>query len=209
MKHTIPAFAIGAAFVAAVLSQPAAANTLNITYSFNGTADVVDGTATTLTLAALANGSITTNIAALNASWNPVSYSDTSVLDFNTGLLNGAFTITFADGATLIGSLFEDDTAVLQNPDQTGPFTQTLTFSGGTKEFTGATGQASGLGFVGITDFSVAGGGTLNASAVPEPASGLLVLGALGAALAGLRFAGRVRVSRNRVEHAEELAEFK
>lgn len=209
MKQTTPAFAIGMAFLAILLSQPAAAATINIAYSFNGTADVVDGTATTLTLVALAHGSITSSDEALNALWNPVSYSDTSVLDFNTGLLNGTFTITFADGATLMGSVFEDNTAVLQSPDQTGPFTQTLTFSDGTKEFTGATGQASGPGLVGTTDFSAAGSGTLNASAVPEPASGLLVFGGLAAALAGRRLARRIRLSRDRVDQPRDFVDFK
>jgi hypothetical protein len=42
----------------------------------------------------------------------------------------------------LSGNLFENDSAVLAT--NTGPFTQTLTFTGETGEFAGATGSVSG-----------------------------------------------------------------
>lgn len=45
------------------------------------------------------------------------------------------------------------------------------------KAFAAATGFASGTGFVGTTDFTVSGTGTVRTSAVPEPAS-LVLLGA-------------------------------
>ena len=186
MKHTIMAHAAPAVLAAVILfGQAAKGAAVAIDYSLAGTGDVIDGTDTTLTLAALASGSVTSNNPAQSAGWNPVSYSDVSVLDLNTGLLNGTFTITFADGATLTGSLSEDDTSVLQDPSQTGPFTQILIFTGGTNEFVGATGLASGLGFVGATGFSVAGSGTLNTSAVPEPASAILVFGGLAVFVSG------------------------
>src|SRR4051794_30852275 len=168
MKQSIATYAAWAAFlVILVLADPARAATIGFTYNLTGNAQVVDGTATTLTLDAMATGSIVSNDLALNNAWNPVIYSDESVLDLNTGLLNGTFTIFFADGATLTGTLFEDDSAVLQSPTETGPFPQTLTFTGGTKEFAAATGFASGTGFVGVDEFSVSGAGTLNAPAVP------------------------------------------
>ena len=166
----------------AVLAIPAQAESIDVDYSLTGVGNVVAATDTTLTLQALADGSITSTNAALNASWNPVSYSDTSVLDLNTGALNGIFTIVLADGATLTGSLSEDDSAVDASPTQMGPFTETLTFTGGTGGFAAATGFASGTGFVGTTGFTVSGTGTVSTSAAPEPAS----LALLGAGLASV-----------------------
>jgi hypothetical protein len=107
------------------------------------------------------------------------------VLDLTTNLLNGNFTLTFADGDTLIGKIFEDDTAIDTSPSQTGPFPQTLTFTGGTGEFAGATGSVSGNGFLGTTNFTVSGSGTVNAPAVPEPASATLLLGGLAILIVG------------------------
>lgn len=84
--------------------------------------------------------------------------------------------MTFANG-TLLGALFEDDSAVLAT--NTGPFTQTLTFNGGSGEFANATGTVSGGGLIGTTGFITSGSGTLNAPAIPEPASAALLLGGL------------------------------
>jgi hypothetical protein len=165
------------------------AESVAITYSLTGTGTVVGGTATTLDLDAQAAGSILSSDASLNAAWNPVSYSDQSVLDFTTNLLNGTFTFTLADGATLTGNVFEDQTAADTSPTQTGPFPQTLTFTGGTREFTGATGSVSGIGFLGTTGFTVSGNGIVNASAVPEPAPvALLIAGLALVTMAGKAF---------------------
>lgn len=85
--------------------------------------------------------------------------------------------MTFANGDTLFGGLFENDSAVLAT--NTGPFTQTLTFKGGTGDFAGATGSVSGGGLIGTTGFTTSGSGTLDAPAVPEPASTALLLSGL------------------------------
>jgi hypothetical protein len=169
------------ALTAAVV--PVHAASIPVTYSFGGTATVVGATATTLTLEADAAGSFLSGNAALNAFWNPITYSDLSVLDLNTGLLNGTFTFVFENGDTLMGNVSEDDSAVDASPTQTGPFSQTLTFTGGTGEFAGATGSVSGDGFVGTTDFSVSGSGSVNVA--PEPASGTLLLAGLALLIAG------------------------
>lgn len=161
------------------LDVPAQADSIAVTYSLTGTGTVQSTTDTTLTLAAVANGSVLSGNSNLNAAWNPVTYSDESVLDLTTNLLNGSFTLTFADGDTVIGNIFEDDTVVDTSATQTGPFSQTLTFAGGTGGFAGATGFVSGEGFLGTTIFSVSGSGTINTPAVPEPAPAALLLGGL------------------------------
>lgn len=162
---------------------PIRASSIAVTYAFGGTATVVGATATTLTLEADAAGTFLSGNSALNSSWNPITYSDLSVLDLNTGLLNGTFTFLFENGDTLLGNVSEDDSAVDASPTQTGPFTQTLTFTGGTGEFAGATGSVSGDGFVGTTDFSVSGSGSVNVT--PEPTPGTLLLSGLALLLAG------------------------
>jgi hypothetical protein len=162
-----------------VVCSPARADSMAISYSLSGIGTVVDATDTTLTLDAQADGSVLSSDPGRNALWNPVTYSDQSVLDSTTNLLNGTFSLSFADGGTLTGDVFEDDSVVDASPTQTGPFTQTLTFTGGTGEFAGATGSVSGDGFLGTTDFTVSGTGTVNASATPEPASIALFLGGL------------------------------
>lgn len=186
------------AFILATVCSPAKADSIAITYSLTGTGTVVGATATTLTLDAQASGSVLSNDPGRNAAWNPVSYSDQSVLDLTTNLLNGNFTLTFADGDTLTGKVFEDQTAADTSPSQTGPFPQTLTFTGGTGEFAGATGSVSGNGFLGTTDFTVSGNGTVNAPAVPEPASAALFLGGLALLIVRCRRIAAKKASESR-----------
>ncbi|MEO8127831.1 MAG: hypothetical protein ABI822_12105 [Bryobacteraceae bacterium] len=135
---------------------------------------------TTLLLDGLFTGSILSGNAALNTVWNPVTYTDQSVASLITGLLNGTFSITFANGDMLSGDLFEDVSALIATGG-TGPFTQTLTFTGGTGAFAGASGSASGGGIGTETGSTVTGNGTLTAAgiAAPEPASVPLILGGL------------------------------
>ena len=169
------AFSITILATLCALAIPAHANSIAITYSLTGgpIADpVLSGT--TLILDGLFTGSVLSSDAGLNTVWNPVTYSDHSAADLTTGLLNGTFNIVFANGDTLFGNVFEDVSAVIATG--TGPFTQALTFSGGTGEFAGATGSTSGAGLAGGT---VSGSGVLNAPAVPEPASAALLLGGL------------------------------
>jgi hypothetical protein len=186
---TTPCIAAITVAAAIVLAAPAQADSIPITYSLTGTGVVTGMTATTLSLSATASGSVLSGDPVLNAAWNPISYSDTSVLDLTTNLLNGTFSLVAADGDTLFGNVSEDQTAPDTSPDGTGPFPQTLTFTGGTGEFAGATGSASGTGFLGITSFTVSGSGTLNAPAVPEPAPAALLLG--GLALMSVRWRRR------------------
>jgi hypothetical protein len=180
--------AIVASFVLP-LAIPAHANSIAITYSLTGMGTVVDATDTTLTLVGQFSGSFLSNDSGLNAAWNPVTYTDHSVADLTTGLLNGNFSFVFANGDMLSGNVFEDVSAIIASPDGTGPFTQRLSFTGGTGEFAGATGSASGNGFAGTETGTVSGTGTLNTAAVPEPASPALLVGGLA-----LLFAGRLRL---------------
>jgi hypothetical protein len=179
-KYSLGPFIVTITILAVTaFATPAHAASIPVTYSLAGVGTVESGTDTTLTLVAEANGSILSTDPALNAAWNPITYSDQSVLDLTTGLLTGNFTILFQDGDTLVGSVFEDDSVVDASPTQTGPFPQTLTFTGGTGEFAGATGSVSGTGFLGTTSFAVSGSGTLDTPAVPEPEPLALIIGGL------------------------------
>lgn len=163
-------------FLAGTVCIPAKADSIALTYSLTGVGNVVSSTPTTLTLIAQANGSVLSGNSGLNAAWNPVSYSDRSVLDLTTGLLNGTFTLSLASGDELFGDVFEDDSAIDASPTQTGPFPQTLTFTGGTGDFAGARGSVSGQGYLGATNFTVSGSGTVNTSATPEPGPAALLM---------------------------------
>jgi hypothetical protein len=161
-----------------IASISAQAAMIGIAYSFAGAPTappVLIGTI--LTLNGHATGSVLSGNPSLNAIWNPVTFNTHDVVDITTGLNNGSFSMTFANGDTLAGNLFEDDSAVVAT--NTGPFTQTLTFTGGTGEFAGATGSVSGGGLVGSTGFTASGRGTVNAPAIPEPASVVLIFGGL------------------------------
>ncbi len=56
---------------------------------------------------------------------------------------------------------------------------QTLMFTGGTGEFAGATGSASGTASLTSTGYTVSGSGVINTAAVPEPQSATLFLAGL------------------------------
>jgi hypothetical protein len=171
------------------LAIPAHANSIAITYSLTGgpIADpVVSGA--TLIIDGFFTGSVLSGNSSLNDAWNPVTYQDHSVVDLATGILNGSFSFLFANGGTLFGNVVEDVSAVVATG--TGPFTQTLTFTGGTGEFVGARGSASGAGVAGGT-FPVSGSGVLNAPAVPEPTSAVLFLAGLTVLSVGRRLTGK------------------
>lgn len=163
--------------IASIAGITAQAATLGIAYNFSGGPTgppIVSGT--NLILDGFFSGSVLSGNPALNAGWNPVTYRDHSVIDTTTGLLNGTFIMTFANSDMLSGSLFEDLSAA---PGGMGPFTQIFTITGGTGQFAGATGSASGGGISGATA-TVSGSGTLNAPAIaPEPASFALIIGGL------------------------------
>ena len=179
-------------FIASIASMPARADTVGISYSFAGAgvAPPVQSGAT-LIIENSATGSFLTYDPALNAIWNPVTFTLHCVLDLTTGFINGTSTFTFADGAELFGNEFEDARAIVATGG-IGPFTETFTFTGGTGEFAGATGSISGSGIGTATGFTESGSGTLTAAGVstPEPASVALIFGGL------LVLAARWKVAR-------------
>jgi hypothetical protein len=155
------------------VAPQAKAATIPVTYSLSGGPTgppVMSGS--TLVLDGLFTGSFTSGNPSLDNVWNPLTYQDHSVIDLTTGLLHGSFSVVFKDGDTLTGNVFEDVSAVLANNGM-GPFTQTLTFTGGTGQFLGATGQLSGSGNTAGTA-PVTGRGAINAPAIPEPSTILL-----------------------------------
>ncbi|HLJ17056.1 MAG TPA: PEP-CTERM sorting domain-containing protein [Bryobacteraceae bacterium] len=164
-----------------VASVPVRAATINITYSLTGMGTVTGMTSTSLDLTGAFTGSVDQANTAENAVWNPVTYNDVSQANLSTGLLNGTFSITFANGEMLSGMVGENVSAIISSPTGTGPFTQMLTFTAGTGEFAGVSGSASGTGFVGAVTGTVSGTGTLTAPGLvtPEPRSIALMLGGL------------------------------
>jgi hypothetical protein len=190
MQHSTQIGIAKAVLAVLALAASAHADSIPITYSLSGMGTVVGSTNTTLTLDGQFSGSVLSGDPNLNAAWNPVSYTDHSVADLTTGLLNGTFSFVFANGETLSGNVSEDVSAVIANG--TGAFTQTLSFTGGTGEFAGVTGSASGSGSVDTTVTTVSGSGTLNTAAVPEPSPAALLVGALA-----LMVARRCRLGRS------------
>ncbi len=177
------------------IGMNAEAAIIPITYSFAGGPGPPVITGTTLTVDGLFTGSVLSGSPSLNAIWNPVTYTDHSVIDLTTGLLNGTFSMKFEDGNTLSGRLFEDVSQIIATGG-VGPFRQTLTFTGGTGEFAGATGSLSGGGVAGSND-PISGSGILNAPAIaPEPASAALLLGGLAVIFVARR---QSRVKRSSV----------
>ena len=175
------------AVLACIASVPAHASTVGFSYNLTGGLTgppVFIGTG--LILDGLATGSFLTSSPALNSVWNPASLHTHDTLDFATGQSSGLFNFNFADGDTLMGLFFEDDSAVLAT--NTGPFTEKLTITGGTGAFAGATGFAIGGGVIGATGYTAIGGGTVSGpNVVPEPASVGMVVEGLLAMAAGRR----------------------
>ncbi len=167
--------------IACGLGMQARAATIAVTYSFTGApvgTPVISGTIETVDH--LSTGTVLSGNPSLNAIWNPFTLLSHDVVDFTAGTLNGASTITFADGSTLFGHQFVDFTKPL--------LPETLTFTGGTGEFAGATGSFSGESvLLPPFGFTVSGRGTINASAIPEPASAALLLSGLAVILVARR----------------------
>jgi hypothetical protein len=82
-RATQTCIAATALFSVLALAIPARANSIAITYSLSGMGTVVDSTDTTLTLVGQFSGSVLSGDPVLNAVWNPVTYTDHSVADFN------------------------------------------------------------------------------------------------------------------------------
>lgn len=174
------AVSLGCALLAA--SLPARAGTIGITYALTGTPTITGITPTTVYLSGTNTGSFDEANSAVNAIWDPVTFAYTSQADIATGLLTGIFHLTLANGEMLSGIVNEDLSAILKSPTLTGGYTQELTFTGGTGEFAGVSGSASGTGYVGFGAGAVSGSGTLTAPGLltPEPASFELLVGGVG-----------------------------
>ncbi len=171
--------------IACATGIQANASTITVNFSFAGAGTPAGPpVGTTRTLDGHATGSMLSGNPALDAVWNPVTYDDHSVVDLTTKLLNGTFSMAFADGDTLSGNLFEDLTRTNAG---VGPYTQTFTITAGTGQFAGATGSLSSAAVGGSNGFTTLGSGTINAPTVPEPAPGTLLLGALTVTLFAFR----------------------
>ena len=156
------------------LALRANAATIAVTYSFAGApigVPVISGTIETVDH--LSTGSVFSNNPTLNGVLNPFTLLSHDVVDFAGLTLNGASTITFADGSMLFGHQFVD----FANP----LLPETLTFTGGTGQFASATGFFSGQSMLfDDGEFTVSGSGTINAPAIaPEPASFALIISGL------------------------------
>lgn len=162
-------------------SIPAQAGTVSVTYSFTGgltSAPVINGNF--LTVDGIGTGSVDEFDPAVNAIWNPVTLDTFDDVNLNTGINNGTFTMTFANGDTVTGTLYENDQLVNINT-ATGPITQTLTFTSGTGMFAGISGSTNSTGSLLNGAYSLTGSGSLTAPALvtPEPQSLLMAFGGL------------------------------
>ncbi len=177
---------LGCFLTACLLAVSAHASTVGISYTLSGGPTgppIMSGT--TLLLDGFFTGSLLSGDPVLNAAWNPVTYTDHSVADLTNGLLNGTFTLKFANGDTLSGNVFEDVSAIIASGGL-GPFTQTLTFTAGTGTLAAASGSTSGAGLGTSAGTTVSGSGSLTAAGVvtPEPKSFALILGGMMLVLA-------------------------
>lgn len=156
--------------LALATSGPSFGASIPVTYSFTGSTTSATMVGSFLMLTGAAEGTVN--------GLSGVSDTDQGSLNLMTGLNNGTFLLTFPDGDTAFGNLFENDSAV--NPMTTmGPFTQILTFTGGTGQYSGVSRVLDGAGDVHPTFYTSSGSGTLTAPglvATPEPDSWLLVL---------------------------------
>jgi hypothetical protein len=199
-----PALAIAGLFiVASMASIPAQANVIPFTFNLTGSGSTPTGsTPTTLSITSHETGSFITGNPGLNAAWNPLTYTANEVIDLNTGLLNGTFSIVFADSSTLFGNVALDVSEVI-SPTGNGSFSGGLTFTGGTGEFAGATGSASGAG----VGNDVSGNGTIDAPAVPEPAPiALTAIGIAAVLFRRIRKASRAETLRRASSYCAQLS---
>lgn len=167
--------------LACSLGIRANATTIAVTYNFAGDAvgtPVISGSIETVDH--LSSGFIFSGNPNLNAISGAFTLLSHDVVDFAGLTLNGASTITFVDGSMLFGHQFVD----FSKPN----IPETLTFTGGTGKFDGATGSFSGDSVVfAAGNFAVSGSGTINAPAIPEPASAALFMGGMAVVLMARR----------------------
>lgn len=162
----------------------AQAATISVTYAINATGS---GDPTNPPLFGNGTGSL--------VPLGSMTWSDMSFPNLATGANAGTFTMTFANGDTLVGTLHEQ--LDLSSPPTAVPFTQTLDVTGGTGAFFWYNGTLTGNGTANLIagPFSVSGSGTLNTT--PEPGSlallplGLLCLVACRNRVLGSRSVGR------------------
>lgn len=171
-----------------IASGAAQAGTVSVSYSFSGALQgtpVVNGNF--LTVEGIGTGTVDDSNPAVNNVLNPVTLDTFDDVNLTTGINNGTFTMTFANGDTVSGTLYENDQKVNINT-ATGPITQTLTFTSGTGLFAGINGSTNSTGSLVGGAYSLSGSGTLTAPALvtPEPQSLLLAFG--GVALLATRF---------------------
>lgn len=185
-------FTAGIPLLAWILSAsaPVLGDTISASYSFTGSAQnevVANGF---LTADGIASGSVD--------GWSMVAFDTQNNINLTTLQNYGTFTMIFPDGDTAFGNLYEDDVNV-SLVTFSGPFTQMLTFIGGTGEFANISGSLNGGGFIYPASYTASGAGTLTAPglvATPEPDSGLLLLIGLATATLGVgRRLGRAQIT--------------
>ncbi len=160
--------------------QPLLGATVSATYSFTGSAHNL----------VIANGYITSDGVASGSAdgFNGVVFDTHNKVNLSTLQNYGTFKMIFPGGNTAYGNLHEDDTKVSLIAFS-GPFTQILTFAGGTGQFEDVSGTLSGGGYIYPKYYTTSGAGSLTAPglvASPEPGSGILLLIGLGAACFGM-----------------------
>lgn len=160
--------------------EPLVGATISATYSLTGSAQneiIANGF---LTADGVASGSINNLSGVVFDTHN----------DINLATLQnyGTFTVIFPDGDEAFGNLYEDDRNVSLTTFS-GPFTQVLTFTGGTGQFSNVLGTLNGGGFISPSYYTSSGTGALTAPglvAIPEPGSELLLLTGLTVAALGI-----------------------